>query len=161
MAAPLVQSNLHPDSIAPPRVQHKLSRMTFNVTAVSCRTFSLGHILIDYVFGAATEIVHGNPDSGDEDGCDSARRPAKLDTATASRKQHLPSKPLRWGCSNINWGQRRRFDESESTIEQHSRRGSGNHGRLKIKRPASGWVVCTYKISRKTEQYTHIGFVKY
>ena len=63
--------------------------------ALSYRTFSLVHLLVYYAFGAAIRIAYGDRDSGDEDGRDSARRPAKLDTATALPKQHLPSKPLR------------------------------------------------------------------
>ena len=42
--------------------------MTFNLTDVTCQTFSFGRILIDYVFGAAINITHGNHDGGDEDG---------------------------------------------------------------------------------------------
>ena len=41
--------------------------MAFNITAVSCWTLSLGHILIDYVFGAAIAIAHGDVDGDDKD----------------------------------------------------------------------------------------------
>ena len=51
--------------------------MTFNLMAVSCRTVSLGHVLIDYAFGAAILIAHGDPDGGDEDGRDGVRSAAK------------------------------------------------------------------------------------
>ena len=47
--------------------------MTFNLMAVSCRTFSLGHILILDVFGAAIDNAYGNSDGGNEDGRDGAR----------------------------------------------------------------------------------------
>ena len=43
------------------------TRMAFNITAVSCWTLSLGHILIDYVFGAAIAIAHGDVDGDDKD----------------------------------------------------------------------------------------------
>ena len=46
--------------------------MMFNLMAVSCQTFSLGHILIDYVFGAAIAIAHGNGDG--KDGRNGVRR---------------------------------------------------------------------------------------
>ena len=51
----------------------------FNLMAVSFRIFSLGHILIDYVFGATITITitHGDGDGGDKDGRDSVRRVAK------------------------------------------------------------------------------------
>ena len=51
--------------------------MMFNLMTVSCQTFSLGHILIDYVFGAAIPIAHGDHNDGDEDSCDDVRRAAK------------------------------------------------------------------------------------
>ena len=44
--------------------------MALNLMAVSWRTISLGHALIDYAFGAAILLVHSNPDGGDEDGPD-------------------------------------------------------------------------------------------
>ena len=53
------------------------SGMMFNLMTVSCQTFSLGHILIDYVFGAAIPIAHGDHNDGDEDSCDDVRRAAK------------------------------------------------------------------------------------
>ena len=46
------------------------TRMTFSLMAVSCQTFSLGHILIDYVFSATSH-------DGDMDGRDGLRRAAK------------------------------------------------------------------------------------
>ena len=42
------------------------TRMVFNIMAVSCRALSLGHILINYVFGPAIVIAHGDSDGGDE-----------------------------------------------------------------------------------------------
>ena len=35
--------------------------------AVNCRTFSLGHVLMGYAFGAAIRIACGDLDGGDED----------------------------------------------------------------------------------------------
>ena len=35
---------------------------------VSCRTFSLGHVLTDYVFGATIAIAVGDGDGGHKDG---------------------------------------------------------------------------------------------
>ena len=51
--------------------------MVFNLMAVSCQTFSLGHILIDYVFGATIAIAHGDRDGSNEDNRDSVRRASK------------------------------------------------------------------------------------
>ena len=48
-----------------------------NLEALSCRIFSLGHILIDYAFGAAIRIAYGDPGGGDEDGRDGARSAVK------------------------------------------------------------------------------------
>ena len=45
--------------------------------AVSCRTFSLGHILIDCVSGTAIAIARGDRDGGNEDDRDGMRRAAK------------------------------------------------------------------------------------
>ena len=46
---------------------------------VTCRTVSLGHALIDYAaFGAIIIIIaHGDPNGGNEDGCDDACSAAK------------------------------------------------------------------------------------
>ena len=44
--------------------------------AVSCRTLSLGHLLMTYSFGAAIHIAYGNPDDGNEDGHGGVRRVA-------------------------------------------------------------------------------------
>ena len=49
----------------------------FNLAALSCRTFSLGRILIEYVFGAAIDIAYGDSDGGNEDGRDGARSAAE------------------------------------------------------------------------------------
>ena len=43
---------------------------------LSCRTFSLGNVLIDYAFGAAIRTAYSNLDGGDEDDQDSVRRVA-------------------------------------------------------------------------------------
>ena len=45
--------------------------------AVSCQTFSLGYILIDYVFDAAVAIANDNQNGGDEGGRVSVRHAAK------------------------------------------------------------------------------------
>ena len=95
------------------------TRMTFNLMAVSCRTFSLGHILISYVFSVVIVIAHSDRYGGVEDDRDGVRRVVLLSQATtAQQKQHLPSKRLRWRCFSAHWGQQRRFDESELTIER-------------------------------------------
>ena len=41
--------------------------MAFNIVAASCRTLSLGHILINYVFSAVITIAHGDPGGDDKD----------------------------------------------------------------------------------------------
>ena len=51
--------------------------MTFNLMAVSCRTVSLGHALIEYDFGAVILIAHINPDGGDDGGRDNVRSAVK------------------------------------------------------------------------------------
>ena len=43
-----------------------------DIVALSCRIFSLVHLLIYYAFGAAICIAYGDPDGGDEDGHDGA-----------------------------------------------------------------------------------------
>ena len=45
--------------------------------ALSCRTFSLVHLLIDHAFGAAIRIAYGDRDGGDEDGRDGVRSAVK------------------------------------------------------------------------------------
>ena len=47
------------------------------MVALSCRTFILGHVLIDYAFGATIPITHGDPDGGGDDDCDIVRSAAK------------------------------------------------------------------------------------
>ena len=44
--------------------------MFIDLVALSCRTFSLRHLLIDYVLGAVIPIAHGHPDGGSEDSYD-------------------------------------------------------------------------------------------
>ena len=43
------------------------TRTAFNPIAVGCQIFSLGHKLIDYVFGAAIFIAHCDRDGGNEE----------------------------------------------------------------------------------------------
>ena len=50
--------------------------ISINLVALSCRIFSLGHVLVDYAFGAAIRIAYGDRDGGDEDGRDGACRVA-------------------------------------------------------------------------------------
>ena len=45
--------------------------------AVSCQTFSLGHVLMGYAFGAAIRIAYGDLDGGDEDGRGGVRSAVK------------------------------------------------------------------------------------
>ena len=40
---------------------------------ISCRTISLGHVLIDYALDAVILIAHGDSDGGDEDGQNGVR----------------------------------------------------------------------------------------
>ena len=44
--------------------------------ALSCRTFSRGHVLIDYAFGAAIRITYSDLDGGDEEDQDGVCRVA-------------------------------------------------------------------------------------
>ena len=53
--------------------------------ALSCRTFSLVHLLIDYAFLAAIRIAYGDPDGGDEDGRDGARSAIKSGDCCAAK----------------------------------------------------------------------------
>ena len=51
--------------------------MTLNLMTVSCQTVSLGHVLIDYAFGTAILITHGDLYGSDEGGRDGVRSTAK------------------------------------------------------------------------------------
>ena len=53
------------------------TRMTFNLTAVSCETFSLYHVLIDYVLGAVIDMAHGDSNGGGVDSRDGVHSAAK------------------------------------------------------------------------------------
>ena len=64
--------------------------------AVSCRTLSLGHILMGYVFGAVIAIAHGNLDGGNEDDRDDVHHVAKPGSYYAA-KLPPPIVPLVWG----------------------------------------------------------------
>ena len=59
--------------------------------ALSCRTFRLVHLLIDYVFGATIRIVYGDPNGGNEDGHDGVRSSVKSEGYCAE-KTTLPNK---------------------------------------------------------------------
>ena len=59
MAAPLAQSDLHPDSMAPLSEIAAQTRTMFDLTVVSRRTFSSGRVLIDYVFGTSIDWLRG------------------------------------------------------------------------------------------------------
>ena len=63
--------------------------------ALSCRIFSLVHLLVDYAFGAAIGIAYCDRGSGDEDSRDGVRsavRPGQA--AVAPQKQLLLIKLL-------------------------------------------------------------------
>ena len=53
--------------------------------ALSCRTFSLVHLLIDYAFGAAIRIAYGDRDGGDEDGRNGVRSAVKSGGCCAAK----------------------------------------------------------------------------
>ena len=57
--------------------------------ALSYRTFSLVHLLIDYAFGAIIRIAYGDPDGGDEDGRDSGRSAVKSGGCCAAKTTPL------------------------------------------------------------------------
>ena len=50
--------------------------ISINIVALSCRTFSLGNLLIDYAFGAAIRTAYCDLDDGDEDDQDDVCRVA-------------------------------------------------------------------------------------
>ena len=54
--------------------------------ALSYRTFSLVHLLVDYALGAAIRIAYGDrDDGGDEDGRDGARSAVKSGGCCAAK----------------------------------------------------------------------------
>ena len=61
--------------------------------ALSCRTFSLVHLLVDYAFRAAIRIAYGDRDGSDEDGRDGARSAVKSGDCCAEKTVPL-IKPL-------------------------------------------------------------------
>ena len=61
------------------------ARIMFNLMTVSCQTFSLGHILINCVFGAAIRIANGDGDDVNEDGRDGVCRAAKSGSYYAAK----------------------------------------------------------------------------
>ena len=60
-----------------------------NLIAVSCRTISLGHALINNAFGAAILIAHDDPEGGDEDGRGGMRSAAKPGSYYTAKKTPL------------------------------------------------------------------------
>ena len=68
MAIPLAPSNPRQDSIARAGPNQKRATISINPIAVSGRTFSLGHVLMGYAFGAANRIAYGDRHGGDKDG---------------------------------------------------------------------------------------------
>ena len=95
--------------------------------AVSCQTFSLGHILIGYVFCVAIAIAHDDHDGGNEDGHNSVCCTVKSPDGYCTTKQQLPLNPLHWGCSSSQWGQLCRFVLIESTIRYSCRAETANN----------------------------------
>ena len=67
-------------------------------------------VLIDCVFGAT--ILPSSRAIAKAVAADEAAACIKIPSqaATAPRKQHLLSKPSRWGCFRTHWGQRHRFN---------------------------------------------------
>ena len=59
--------------------------------ALSCGTFSLVHILVDYAFGADIRIAYGDRDGGGEDGRDGARSAVKSGGCCATKTTHNSS----------------------------------------------------------------------
>ena len=59
------------------------------IVTLSCRTFSLGRLLIDYALDAANPIAHGDPDGGDEDGRDGVRNAVKSGGYCAAKTTSL------------------------------------------------------------------------
>ena len=53
--------------------------------ALSCRTFSLLNILVDYAFVTAIRITYGERGGGDEDGRDGARSAVKSGGCCAAK----------------------------------------------------------------------------
>ena len=68
--------------------------------ALSCRTFSLAHLLIYYAFRAVICIAYGDPDGGDEDGRNGARSAVKRRRRTnnsrppAEQATSAPPRPI-------------------------------------------------------------------
>ena len=65
--------------------------MAFDITSVSCRILSLGHILIGYVFDAVIAIAHSDPDDGNEDDRNGVYRVSKPGEAIGSWYNCSPS----------------------------------------------------------------------
>ena len=61
------------------------------MVALSYRIFSLGHVLVDYAFGAAIRIAYGDGDGSNKDGRNSARSAVKLGGCCAA-KTNPPNK---------------------------------------------------------------------
>ena len=59
--------------------------ISIDIVALSCRTFSLVYLLIDYAFGAAIRIAYGDRVAGDEDGRDCVRSAVKSGGSCAAK----------------------------------------------------------------------------
>ena len=59
--------------------------ISINIVALSCRTFSLVRLLIDYAFGVAICIAYGDPNGGNVSGCDGARSAVKSGGCCAAK----------------------------------------------------------------------------
>ena len=60
-----------------------------NIVALSCRTFSLAYILVDYAFWSDICIAYGDRDGGDEDGRDGARSAVRSGGCCAAKTTPL------------------------------------------------------------------------
>ena len=100
-----------------------------DIVALSCRTFSFVHMLVDYAFGAAILIAYGDCDGGDEDGRDGARSAVKSGGCCAA-KITPPCKSFALRVLQHPLRPAKQFPKTESITERSSGSGSGGHGRL-------------------------------
>ena len=57
--------------------------------AVSCQTFSLGHVLMGYAFGAAIRNAYGDRDGGNEDSRNGAHTSEGFQWSTLHKRATL------------------------------------------------------------------------